>query len=219
SSRTGAGVDELKKTLGHLAAKARERDDTAVARLPIDRVFTIKGFGTVVTGTLIAGRIRAGDELEFLPSISSSGFSSGPRRARARGLQVHGKSTPEALAGERAAINLQGIELAEVERGRTLAPAGRLQVSSMLDARLQLLRSAPRSLRARSRARLHIGTAEVLARVILLGQSELVPGASCFAQLRLEAPTLALPGDHFIVRSYSPVITIGGGVIIDALPR
>ena len=215
SSRTGAGVEELKKTISQLAAKARERDDRAVARLPIDRAFTIKGFGTVVTGTLIAGRIRAGDELEILPSISSSGN----RRARARGLQVHGKSTTEALAGERAAINLQGVELAEVERGQTLAPAGRFETSSMLDARLRLLESAPRSLRTRSRVRLHIGTAEVLARVILLGQSELAAGASCFAQLRLETPALALPGDHFIVRGYSPMITIGGGVVIDALPR
>jgi len=218
SSRTGAGVDELKKTLSRLAAKARERDENAVARLPIDRAFTIKGFGTVVTGTLIAGRIRAGDELDILPPISSSGSSSGGRRARARGLQVHGKSTQEALAGERVAVNLQGIDLAEVERGQTLAPAGRLRTSSMLDARLRLLESAPRGLRARSRVRLHIGAAEVLARVVPLGRMELTPGASCFAQLRLETPTLAMPGDHFIVRAYSPVVTIGGGVVIDALP-
>jgi len=215
SSRTGEGVDELKKTLSLLATKARERDDRAVARLPIDRAFTIKGFGTVVTGTLISGRIRLGDELEFLPSISSSGA----RRARARGLQVHGKSTTEAVAGERVAINLQGIDLGEVERGQALAPAGRLEASSMLDARLGLLESAPRSLRSRSRVRLHIGTAEVLARVVLLGKSELAAGESCFAQLRLETPTLALPGDHFIVRSYSPMITIGGGAVIDALPK
>jgi selenocysteine-specific elongation factor len=224
SSRTGAGIDELKKTLNRLAAKARERDENATARLPIDRAFTIKGFGTVVTGTLIAGRIRAGDELEILPPISTSGSSLGPRRAR--GLQVHGKSTQEALAGERVAVNLQGIDLAEVERGQTLAPAGRLRASSMLDARLQLLKSASRSLRSRSRVRLHIGAAEVLARVVLLrppdplGQAaELAPGASCFAQLRLETPTVALPGDHFIVRAYSPVVTIGGGVVIDTLPR
>ncbi len=215
SSRTGAGVEELKRTLGQLAAKATDRDERAVARLPIDRAFTIKGFGTVVTGTLIAGRIRAGDELEILPSISSSGN----RRARARSLQVHGKTTSEALAGERAAINLQGVDLAEVERGQTLAPAGRLETSYMLDTRLRLLSSAPRSLRTRSRVRLHIGTAEALARVILLGKSELAAGGSCYAQLRLETPTLALPGDHFIVRGYSPVMTIGGGVIIDALPK
>src|SRR5262249_37576409 len=150
------------KTLSRLAAKVRERDENAVARLPIDRAFTIKGFGTVVTGTLIAGRIRAGDELDILPPISSSGA----RRSRARGLQVHGKSTQEALAGERVAVNLQGIDLGEVERGQTLAPAGRLRTSSMLDARLKLLDSAPRSLRARSRVRLHIGAAEVLARVV-----------------------------------------------------
>jgi selenocysteine-specific elongation factor len=217
SSRTGAGVDGLKKTLSQLAAKARERDENAVARMPIDRAFTIKGFGTVVTGTLIAGRIRAGDELEILPPISSSAVSPG-RRARARGLQVHGKSTQEALAGERVAVNLQGIDLAEVERGQTLAPAGRLRTSSMLDGRLRLLGSATRSLRARSRVRLHIGAAEVLARVVPLGRKELTPGESCFAQLRLETPTLAMPGDHFIVRAYSPVVTIGGGVVIDALP-
>jgi selenocysteine-specific elongation factor len=211
SSRTGAGVDELKKTLAKLAAKVQERDNKAVARLPIDRVFTIKGFGTVVTGTLIAGRIRAGDELELLPSAG--------RRARARGLQVHGRSMAEAMAGERAAINLQGIDLGEIERGQTLAPAGRLRASSMLDVRLQLLKSAPRSLRTRARARLHIGAAEVLTRVVLLGQPELAAGSSCFAQLRLESPTLALPGDHFILRSYSPMITIGGGIVVDALPR
>jgi selenocysteine-specific elongation factor len=211
SSRTGEGVEELKAALARLAAKVSERDDQAVARLPIDRVFTIKGFGTVVTGTLIAGQIRAGDELELIPSAN--------RRARARSIQVHGKSTQEARAGERTAINLQGVEVSEIERGQSLAPAGRLQASSMMDLRLHLLRSAPRPLRSRSRVHLHIGTAEVLARIILLGQSELAAGSSCFAQLRLESPLLALPGDHFIVRSYSPTITIGGGTIVDALPQ
>ncbi len=211
SSRTGEGIDELKKTLARLAAKAQERDDTAVARLPIDRVFTIKGFGTVITGTLIAGWIGVGDELELLPSAG--------RRARARSIQVHGRSTQEARAGERTAVNLQGIEVAEIERGQALAPAGRLQASSMLDVRLRLLRSAPRPLRTRSRVRLHIGTAEVLARVVLLGQPELAAGSTGFAQLRLETPTLALPGDHFIIRSYSPAVTIGGGTILDPLPH
>ncbi len=211
SSRTGEGIDELKKTLGTLAKKIEERDARAVARLPIDRVFTIKGFGTVITGTLIAGRIAVGDELELLPSDG--------RRSRARGLQVHGHATQEAKAGERTAINLQGIELDEVTRGQALTPSGRLQASSMLDVKLTLLKSAPRTLRSRSRVHLHIGTAEVLARVVMLGQTELVAGQSGFAQLRLESPALALPGDHFIVRSYSPAMTIGGGVIVDALPR
>ncbi|MBS1789764.1 MAG: selenocysteine-specific translation elongation factor [Acidobacteria bacterium] len=211
SSRTGEGIEELKKTLGQLAKKVEERDERAVARLPIDRVFTIKGFGTVITGTLIAGRIGVGDELELLPSEN--------RRSRARGIQVHGHSTQEAKAGERTAVNLQGIELDEVVRGQVLVSAGRLAASSMLDVKLRLLKSAPRPLRSRSRVHLHIGTAEVLARVVLLGQTELVPGAECFAQLRLESPTVALPADHFIIRSYSPAMTIGGGCIMDALPR
>jgi selenocysteine-specific elongation factor len=211
SSRTGEGIEELKKTLQKLVAKVAERDQQAVARLPIDRVFTIKGFGTVVTGTLIAGTIRAGDELELLPSAG--------RRMKARGLQVHGKVTQAAQAGERTAVNLQGIDLDEVSRGQVLAPAGRLQASSMLDVRLQLLTSAPRGLRSRARVHLHLGTAEALARVVLLGPNELAAGASCHAQLRLESPLLALPGDRFIIRSYSPTVTIGGGVIVDALPR
>lgn len=210
SSRTGEGIEELKKALVQLARKVEMRDESAVARLPVDRVFTIKGFGTVITGTLIAGRISVGDELELLPSDN--------RRARARSIQVHGQAMPEAKAGERTAINLQGLELDEVARGQVLVPAGRLTSSSMLDVKLHLLKSAPRPLRSRSRVHLHIGTAEVLARVVLLGQNELAPGAACFAQLRLESPTPALPGDHFIVRSYSPTVTIGGGMIVDALP-
>ncbi len=210
SSKTGEGIEALKKTLAQLAAKVALRDENAVARLPIDRVFTIKGFGTVVTGTLIAGSIKTGDELELLPSDA--------RRMRVRGLQVHGKSTNEAHAGERTAVNLQGLEIAEVARGQALAPAGRFVATHLLDVRLQLLKSAKKPLRSRSRVRLHHGTAEVLARVILLGQQELPPGGKAFAQLRLETPLLALPQDRFIVRSYSPTITIGGGAIIDALP-
>jgi selenocysteine-specific elongation factor len=214
SSRTGEGIEELKKTLAALAKKVEARDERAVARLPVDRVFTIKGFGTVVTGTLVAGRIGVGDELELLPHSAM-----GHRRARARSIQVHGHATQEAKAGERTAINLQGIELDEAARGQALTIAGRFTSASMLDVKLHLLKSAPRPLRTRSRVRLHIGTAEVLARVVLLGQSEVAPGAACFAQLRLESPTLALPEDHFIVRSYSPMVTIGGGQIVDSLPR
>ena len=211
SSKTGQGIEELKKTLLQLAAKASLRDENAVARLPIDRVFTIKGFGTVVTGTLIAGHIKTGDELEILPSKN--------QRSRVRGLQVHSKSTNEAKAGERTAVNLQGLDVDELTRGQVLAPAGRLLTSHLLDVSLQLLKTAPKPLRSRSRMRLHHGTAEVLARVILLGQPELLPGQKAFAQLRLETPLLTFPGDRFIVRSYSPAVTIGGGAIIDALPN
>lgn len=211
SSKTGQGIDELKKVLARLAARVTERDERAVARLPIDRVFTIKGFGTVVTGTLIAGKVRVGDELDLLPSPG--------RRARARGLQVFGRPVQEAKAGERTAVNLQGLEVSEIERGQVLAPSGRLQAGSMLDVSLQLLKSAPRPLRNRARARLHLGTAEALARVVILGATQLAPGESGFAQLRLETPVMALPGDHFIIRSYSPAATIGGGIVIDSLPH
>jgi selenocysteine-specific elongation factor len=211
SSRTGEGLEELTKTLAQLARQVETRDERAVARLPIDRAFTVKGFGTVVTGTLVAGHIAIGDELELLPSEHT--------RVRARGIQVHGHATQEAKAGERTAVNLQGIELDEVTRGQVLTAAGRLAASSMLDVKLQLLKSAPRGLRTRSRVHLHTGTAEVLARVVLLGQHDVAPGGACFAQLRLESPVLTLPGDHFIIRSYSPTVTVGGGVIVDSLPR
>ncbi len=207
SSRTGEGIETLKQALSKLAQQVAVRDERAIARLPIDRVFTIKGFGTVVTGTLVAGQINVGDELEVLPSDKL--------KTKTRGLQVHGKTTQTARAGERTAVNLQGIELDAVTRGQTLAPAGRLQASSLLDVSIQLLKTAPRPLRTRSRLHLHIGTAEVLARVVLLGQNELAPGTTGLAQLRLESPTLALPNDRFILRSQ---VTIGGGVIVDPLP-
>jgi selenocysteine-specific elongation factor len=211
SSRTGAGIEELKRALGRLGATVGARDERAVPRLPVDRVFTIKGFGTVVTGTLISGSILVGDELDLLPSAG--------RRTRARGIQVHGNVVKEARAGERTAINLQGIEVDEIARGQELAPAARLDATPMIDVRLHYLASARRSLRRRARVRLHLGTAEILARVVLIGAAELAPGASTFAQLRLETPTLALPGDHFIIRSYSPSVTIGGGIVLDPMPQ
>ncbi|NDD64539.1 MAG: selenocysteine-specific translation elongation factor, partial [Acidobacteria bacterium] len=185
SARTGQGIDQLKQTLARLAKGVTPRDESAVARLPVDRVFTIRGFGSVVTGTLIAGSLRIGDELELLPSDNLT--------ARVRNLQVHGQSTAQALAGERTAVNLQGIDLARIRRGQILAPAGRLRALSLLDVRLRLLAGAGRPLRTRSRVHLHLGTAEVLARVVLLGQPELMPGRECFAQLRLESPLCALP--------------------------
>lgn len=210
SARTMDGIEQLKKELFRLASKTAARDDRAIARLPIDRVFTIKGFGTVVTGTLVAGRLRLGDELEILPSSG--------RRTRVRHLQVHGRAVEEARAGERTAVNLQGIDLDEITRGQVIAPAGRFRPSSLLDVRLDLLASAPRPLRTRSRVRLHIGAAELLARVVIVSGSELLPGESAYAQLRLETPTLALPDDRFIIRLYSPSLTIGGGTIIDPHP-
>ncbi|MFY9554444.1 MAG: selenocysteine-specific translation elongation factor [Blastocatellia bacterium] len=234
SSRTGAGIEELKRSLTDLAERVEPKTTSAVPRLPVDRAFSIKGFGTVVTGTLIAGELAVGDELEVLPAAV---------RARVRNLQVHGHDTDRAFAGQRTAINLQGLNVEQVERGSVLAQAGRLRPSSMMDARLELLPSASRPLIQRARVRLHHGTAEVMARVVILKGSGLddesknpepetlnsepgtpeserafiAPGGSALVQLRLEQPLTALPGDRFIIRSYSPQITIGGGVIIDAL--
>lgn len=210
STRTMAGIEELKNQLLRLASAIKSRNDRTIARLPIDRVFTIKGFGTVVTGTLVSGRIRSGEELELLPP--------GGRRTRARNVQVHGRAVSEARAGERTAINLQGVDVDEVVRGQVLAPAARFTPSSMLDVRLHLLDSAPRPLRTRARVRLHLGTAELLARVVMISSPQLEPGSSGFAQLRLESPASALPGDRFILRSYSPSMTIGGGEVLDPLP-
>ncbi|MEW6732899.1 MAG: selenocysteine-specific translation elongation factor [Acidobacteriota bacterium] len=209
SSKTGQGIEELKQALIQLAAQIAPKNIDSVARLPIDRSFIIKGFGTVVTGTLTSGQLNIGDELDILP---------GQAHTRVRGLQVHGNSVTEALAGQRTAINLQGVSLDQVVRGQSLVPAGRFQTTFMLDVLLELLPNAPRSLTQRTRVRLHHDTAEVLARVVLLEGMELLPGARQFAQLRLESATFALPGDRFIIRSYSPQITIGGGQIVDALP-
>ena len=214
SSRTLAGVEELKQALVDIAADVQPKAAQAVPRLPVDRAFSIKGFGTVATGTLIAGSIKSGDEVEILPSGA---------RTRIRNLQVHGQDTNLALAGQRTAINLQGVNVEQVGRGSVLAPAGRLRVTSMIDARLDLLETAPRPLTHRARVRLHHGTVEVMARVVILpaeqGEVSVEPGGSALVQLRLEEPTAALPGDRFIIRSYSPQLTVGGGVVIDALPE
>jgi selenocysteine-specific elongation factor len=215
SSRSGQGIEELKQALVGLAAEIQPKNTTAVPRLPVDRAFSIKGFGTVVTGTLIAGELKVGDEVEVLPAGV---------RTRIRNVQVHGHDTERAFAGQRTAINLQGISLEQAERGSVLAPAGRLQATSMIDARLDLLASAPRPLLQRARVRLHHGTVEVMARVVILQAPDeaggvIEPGDSRIVQLRLESAITALPGDRFIIRSYSPQMTIGGGVVIDALPE
>jgi selenocysteine-specific elongation factor len=221
SSRTGQGIQELKQALSNLAASVEAKASDAVPRLPIDRAFSVKGFGTVVTGTLIAGELKVGDEVEALPEGV---------RARIRNIQVHGHDTERASAGQRTAINLQGVNVEQVPRGASLAPSERLRASSMIDVRLDLLDSAPRPLAQRARVRLHHGTAEVMARVVILSppaeatdepgglmSAAMLAGESRLVQLRLEEPLTALPGDRFIIRSYSPQVTIGGGVIIDAL--
>jgi selenocysteine-specific elongation factor len=176
-------------------------------RLPVDRVFTIRGFGTVVTGTLFSGTIRVEDRIEIYPN----GIE-----AKIRGLQVHNASVPEAVAGQRTAINLQGIDKVELERGDVLGHPGEFAPTFMLDAVLQHLSDAPRPLRHRARVRLHVGTSEIMGRVILLDRDELTPGEEAYVQLRLEEPAIVLPRDRFVIRSYSPVQTIGGGMLLDS---
>ncbi|HEV3469454.1 MAG TPA: selenocysteine-specific translation elongation factor [Pyrinomonadaceae bacterium] len=208
SARTGQGVEELKAVLREVALAAPSRSSETVARLPVDRAFTMRGFGAVVTGTLVAGEIAEGAEMELLPAQA---------RVRVRGVQVHGASVRAARAGQRTAVNLGGVEAAGVERGMVLAPAGRLQPTQIVDASVRVLEGAPRALRSRQRVRVHHGTAEVLARVSVLEESgEIAPGATGLAQLRLELPVAALPGERFIVRSYSPQQTVAGGEILDA---
>jgi selenocysteine-specific elongation factor len=209
SSRTGAGLDDLKQQLAVLGKRVPPRSQDFVTRLPIDRAFSMKGFGAVVTGTLISGKIKEGDELELLPAQVN---------VRVRGLQVHNKSVTEAHAGQRTAVNLAGVDTAQIERGMVLAPAGRLRATQVVDVLIDVLPGASRAVRSRSRIRFHIGAAEVLGRVrVLDGPSQIAPGSSGQAQLRLEAPVVAVHGDRFILRSYSPAETIAGGVILDPL--
>jgi selenocysteine-specific elongation factor len=206
SSKTGEGLDDLKRELVRLATEAPSRDASAALRLPIDRVFTMKGFGTVITGTLISGSVRKDDELEVHP---------GGKRLRVRGVQVHGAAAEKAIAGQRTALNLAGVEVSELARGMMLTPAGLFRPTKQVSVDLNLLPTA-KPLRDRARVHLHAFTAETIAEVSLLEAKQLKPGQSGLARLKLDAPLLLLPGDRFIVRQFSPVITIGGGVVLDA---
>jgi selenocysteine-specific elongation factor len=206
SARTGAGLEDLKRELLRAAQSVPAKDETRHFRLPIDRAFAMKGFGTVVTGTLVSGAVKTEDEVELYPAR---------RRVRVRGLQSGGESVVRAVAGQRTAVNLAGIEREEIERGMVLAPPGIFEASRRLDARVTLLASA-RVLKNHARVHFHQGTAEAIAEVVLLERHELAPGESALAQLRLDQPILLLPGDRFILRQFSPVVTIGGGVVLDA---
>src|ERR1700752_1629780 len=207
SSRTGAGLEDLKSRLKEMGKRVPPRSQDFTMRLPIDRSFSMKGFGTVVTGTLISGKITEGEELELLPSRTN---------VRVRGLQVHNNSVREAHAGQRTAVNLAGVDTAQTERGMVLAPVGRLRPTQIVDVWIDVLPGAARAVRSRSRVRFHIGAAEVLGRVrVLEGSQQVAPGSSGFAQLRLEAPVVAVHGDRFILRSYSPAQTIAGGEIVE----
>jgi selenocysteine-specific elongation factor len=210
SARTGEGVDDLRRALEEAVEGLEPKDSGGAVRLPVDRSFSIRGFGTVVTGTLFSGTLRQGDELVLYPAS---------RPVKVRGIEVHGQSSTEAVAGQRVAVNLQGADTSQVRRGDVLAPAGVLRASRLVDVQLELLPSAPGPLKNLGRVRYHQGTSEVLARVRLLENQALPPGGAAAAQLRLEEDQVALPGDRFILRRYSPPRTIGGGTVLDPLPR
>ena len=215
SARTGEGLDAFRRALVDVSARVTGRPIEGVTRLPIDRVFSMKGFGTVVTGTLVSGRVPADAELMVAP---------GDRRVKVRGVQVHGASRSEAVAGQRTAVNLGGIEVDEIDRGQTLVTPAVLEETRLADALVDLLPGA-KPLRHGARVRFHQGTAEIIGRVALIGPLDpsggvptIAPGARAFVRLRLERPAIVARGDRYILRAYSPAVTIAGGVILDPHP-
>ena len=209
SAKTGEGLAELRAAVRGLAGGVPPRGTDQLPRLPIDRVFTVKGFGTVVTGTLAAGALAVDERVEAYPR---------GLQAKIRGLQTHGRPVTAARAGQRTAINLQGLERAAIDRGDVVGLPGTLVSSLLVDGTLELLKDAPRAVKSRTRLRFHVGTSEIMARALLLDRGELEPGASGLVRFRLESPLIALPGDRFVVRSYSPIVTIGGGTLLDIDP-
>jgi selenocysteine-specific elongation factor len=209
SSLMGAGLNDLKQAMVAAATQVHTRDSQALARLPIDRVFTMKGFGTVVTGTLIAGTIHREQELEVFPT---------GRKVRVRGVQVHGQAAESAIAGQRTALNLAGASTEDLSRGMTLAPVQTFAATRRADVQLTLLNSAARPLRSRSRVHFHSSTMETVAEIALHTAKQLLPGSQALARIKLPDPELLLPGDRFIIRQFSPVVTIGGGTVLDSVP-
>jgi len=206
SAVTGEGIPELLCAIEAVAESVVEKPILGHARLPIDRVFTVAGFGTVVTGTLWSGQINVGDTLELMPV---------QKMVKVRTLQVHNEKVTTAFAGQRVAVNLQGIEVGDIKRGYLLADSGYMTPSYRVDTKLRLLSSSSRTLRNWNRIRFHLGTDETLGRVVLLDRDELLPGGEAFVQIVMEKPVVAYKGDPFVIRYYSPVDTIGGGTIID----
>ena len=209
SALSGAGIDRLRQRLLALAEDTAVKRTDAPFRLPVDRAFGVKGFGLVCTGTVQAGALAEGDRVEVSPE--------GPL-ARVRRLQQHGAAVQAVRAGDRAAINLAGVEQGQLTRGHSLVAPGFFRPTQMLDAQVQLLASSPMPMASRTRVRLHLGTREIMARVVLPAARPLTPGQEGFAQLRLEAPVVAAWGDRFVLRRYSPALTIGGGRVLNPHP-
>jgi selenocysteine-specific elongation factor len=209
SSVTGEGIPQLVSALDLLSQEISERSSGGLFRLPVDRVFTMKGFGTVVTGTMISGSLSLGETIQVLPS---------GLEGKVRNLQVYGRSVEKAVAGERAAVNLQGIETSAIERGDVLIRPNTLSPTRLIDAHLEYLPDAPRPLKHRTKQRFHVGTTLTNTSIFLLDRDELAPGETGYVQLRLERPVVVLPQDRFVIRGSSAIQTIGGGVILDGHP-
>ncbi len=208
-SISGRGLDKTIETIEAMSERVKDRDISDTARLPVDRVFSITGFGTVVTGTLIAGKMSVGDEIQVYP---------GEKTGKIRSIQVHGQDSNRAFAGQRSALNISGLKKYDINRGDIIAPVNSMEETMMLDVNLKLLDDAQRVVDNRTRIRLHLGTREVLCRVVFLDREFLTPGESCYAQLRLEETVVAKRGDKFIIRFYSPMMTIGGGEVLEPNP-
>ena len=210
SSATGEGVDEFVDALDTLSAEVPERPSTNLFRLPVDRVFTMKGFGTVITGSLLSGNVHVGDSIMLYPSMIAS---------KVRGIQVHGQSVEVAGAGLRTAINFQGLEKASVSRGDVLSSPRALKPSYMVDVSLHYLKSNQKPAKNRIKVRFHTGTSEIMGNLMLLDREEVAPGEDVVAQIRLDTPVALVRDDRYVLRSYSPVRTIGGGKVINPIPQ
>ncbi len=205
SNETGEGIDRLKAILNEMINKIETKKDRGVFYMPVDRCFTMKGFGTVIAGTVLSGKVSIGDTVELLPQN---------KQLKIRGIEVHNKKAQEVGTGYRAAINIVGVEKEEIERGNVIAQPGYFKPSLFMNGSLYLLNSAP-TLKSFTRIRLHIGTSEIIARVVILEKKAMEPGEKAMIQLRLEAPAVCDIGDRFVIRTYSPPTTIGGGVILE----
>lgn len=210
SSVSGEGLQKLSRTIDDMTQRIPERDIVTDFRIPVDRVFSVTGFGTVITGTLISGVIHEGDSCEvYTRNI----------KTKIRGIQVHEKSVKEVDAGQRVAVNIAGIGVDDVARGDVISKPDAMENSMMLDCRLKYLKDASRPLKNRDRVRVYHGTSEILGRVVILDKEQVNPGESALVQIRLEGNMAARRGDKYVIRSYSPMITIGGGTILDPCPK
>jgi len=210
SAKTGENLDRLKQELDKLAKEVAPKSANGVLRLPIDRVFTMKGFGTVITGTLLSGTVSQDQEVDILPKGITT---------KVRGIQSHGQSAQRAVAGQRTAVNLQGVDKDQLSRGDTIVTKGFFKTTRNVDCSLSLLPQASRSIKTGTRIRFYNNTQEAIGRAALVGSQEMNPGDAGYVQFRLEQPVMIQHGDRFIIRFYSPMETLGGGMVLNPHPR